>query len=199
MTYTLVGAYAGIGSRETPDPVLHIMAYIARVLRDLGFILHSGGADGADTAFERGCADPSKMIIFLPWNYFNYRGEMPCQLLPEAFLLGEKYHKYWPSLKQGPRKLMARNSHQVLGMDLNSPVKFVLCWTPDGCEHHDAREFKKGGTGGTGQAISIASMADIPVINMFNHGWLERLVILTGFDFKKLRERLNDRASFHHT
>lgn len=166
------------------------MAYIARVLNELGFILNTGGADGADTAFEKGCADPDKMVVFLPWDYFNGRGVMPYPLHPDGFKLGEKYHKGWAKLKLGPRKLMARNAQQVLGPELDEPVLFVLCWTQDGCEHDDTRTYL---TGGTGQAISIASRADIPVINMKNMGWLERLSIVAGYDFRHLRERLNDR------
>ena len=27
---------------------------------------------------------------------------------------------------------MARNVHQVLGADLKTPVKMIICWTPDG-------------------------------------------------------------------
>jgi len=47
--------YAGIGSRSTPDNVLGIMEKLGIVLAKKGFILRSGGADGADKAFEKGC------------------------------------------------------------------------------------------------------------------------------------------------
>ena len=41
-------AYAGIGSRETPDQVLQIMTDLAVALAKEKFTLRSGGAGGAD-------------------------------------------------------------------------------------------------------------------------------------------------------
>lgn len=58
---------------------------------------------------------------------------------------------------------MIRNAYQVLGKNLKSPVKFVLCYTDDGCQT-DAERTRK--TGGTGQAITIADFNNIPVINL---------------------------------
>ena len=47
--------YAGIGSRETPGLMLGAFARIGEFLAKKGYTLRSGGADGADTAFEVGC------------------------------------------------------------------------------------------------------------------------------------------------
>ena len=47
--------YAGIGSRETPKVVCDMMYKIGAAHADLGLTLRSGGAIGADIAFERGC------------------------------------------------------------------------------------------------------------------------------------------------
>ena len=46
--------YAGIGSRKTPDDVLAFMQRIAQWLAKRNYILRSGAAQGADTAFENG-------------------------------------------------------------------------------------------------------------------------------------------------
>ncbi len=167
-------AYAGIGSRETPLEVADTMYSVAAFLRCEGYILRSGGAPGADTAFERGCARKDMMEIFLPWNYFNDHGKQEVPITEKAMEIAAQYHPGWKHLKQGPRKLMARNVYQILGANLNpeEKVKFVLCWTPDGCESGTTRT---RATGGTGQAISIATAYDVPVINMFNKDWESRL------------------------
>lgn len=47
--------YAGIGSRNTPEPVLALMQRCATRLEVLGYTLRSGGANGADSSFEAGC------------------------------------------------------------------------------------------------------------------------------------------------
>lgn len=47
--------YAGIGSRETPEWVLTIFERMGSWMAKRGDKLRSGGADGADSAFENGC------------------------------------------------------------------------------------------------------------------------------------------------
>lgn len=57
--------YAGIGSRNTPADILDLMTHLARRLDSRGYTLRSGGADGADAAFERGAMldTPSEFIL----------------------------------------------------------------------------------------------------------------------------------------
>lgn len=158
--------YAGIGSRETPEEVLTAMKTLARLLARKKFTLRSGGAKGADQAFEEGATmESGPREIFLPWRKFE---ENDSQLFPpslEAAELAATVHKGYPYLSHGAQKLIARNMHQILGKNLDSPVKFVLCWTPDGCSS-EATYTKK--TGGTGSAIAIASRHNIPIFNLFN-------------------------------
>lgn len=155
--------YAGIGSRSTPDHVLQVMRKVAHRLSELGYTLLSGGAAGADSAFEEGCF--GKKEIYLPWPGFRHLKGRHCVTLPsaEAFRVAEAVHPAWKRLNDTAQALMARNSHQVLGADLRSPVDFVVCWTPDGCESEAARS---RATGGTGQAIALADRWGIPVVNL---------------------------------
>ena len=53
--------YAGIGSRSTPSSILSIMTILGKTLAQNGYILRSGGAEGADKAFEIGCNEVSGM------------------------------------------------------------------------------------------------------------------------------------------
>ncbi len=46
--------YSGIGSRETPDDIIDVMKQLGKKLADQGWILRTGGAKGADQAFELG-------------------------------------------------------------------------------------------------------------------------------------------------
>ncbi|MHB8252041.1 DUF4326 domain-containing protein [Acidithiobacillus sp.] len=155
--------FAGIGSRSTPDPVLQVMRKVAHRLSELGYTLLSGGAAGADSAFEEGCF--GKKEIYLPWPGFRHLQGRHCVTLPsaEAFRVAEAIHPAWKRLNDTAQALMARNSHQILGADLRSPVDFVVCWTPDGCESEATRSRT---TGGTGQAIALADRWGIPVVNL---------------------------------
>lgn len=154
------GPYAGIGARATPAPILGMMRRLARALDARGFTLRSGGATGADSAFEAG-ADGAE--VFLPWRGFNGRAApigFDCPT-PEAHALSARFHPNWASLSYSARRLHARNAHQVLGLDLSTPALFVLCWTPDG-----AVAATSSTTGGTGQAIRIAAAHEVPVFNL---------------------------------
>ena len=64
--------YAGIGSRKAPKEAIDRMAELAEELAGKGYTLRSGGAGGADKAFEKGCdAVDGKKEIYLPWEGFN--------------------------------------------------------------------------------------------------------------------------------
>jgi hypothetical protein len=156
--------YAGIGSRKTPRVLQPQMCSIARALESRGWMLHSGGADRADTWFEEGVRDPANARIFLPWPDFNGHASSLHDVCERAHEIARQFHPAYHRLSAAGRLLMGRNSYQVLGPDLASPVTCVVCWTPDG-----------EATGGTGQALRIAAAHDVPVFNLHDATALERL------------------------
>lgn len=168
--------YAGIGSRETPDHVLAIMRKCAARLCQIGFILRTGGAKGADSAFEDGCLKASRQV-FLPWRGFMGNSSPLYDLsnFGEAHDLASTLHPAWGRLKASEMRLHARNMYQVLGYSLSLPARFVLCYSKDGAET-EAEVTRQ--TGGTGQAIRLASRAGIPVFNMARSCALDRLAEL---------------------
>jgi hypothetical protein len=161
--------YTGIGSRNTPIDVLETMVKIAAYLERLGYTLRSGGAAGADSAFEQG-AVTRDMEIYLPWIGFNNRPsdppyypmeKMSLKLMNIAAEITEKYHPAWQYLSVPAAKLHIRNAFQVLGQDLKTPSKFIVCWT--------------GPAGGTTQALRIAEAQKIPVFNLTNPNAIDDL------------------------
>lgn len=145
--------YTGVGSRETPKDVLDLMFLIAAKAAQEGHTLRSGGARGADKAFEAGCDSVrGKKEIYRPH-----------QATPEAMLLAAQFHPTWKGLSEDFKRLHERNSFQVLGINLNLPSDRLICWTPDGCISHAQRT---RATGGTGTAISIASANHIMICNL---------------------------------
>lgn len=165
--------YAGIGSRKTPAQVLDYMRRVASRFADLGFLLRSGAADGADSAFEEGCDSRVGIKeIWLPWPGFNKNFDSNVYPGNAHAELAATLHPAWSVLGVGPRKLHSRNVGQILGPDLLRPVDFVLCWTPDGCESESNRTRD---TGGTGTAIVLASRRGIPIFNLKNDNAKGRL------------------------
>lgn len=151
--------YTGIGSRETPPEVLKLMRDIGAYLGSRGHTLRSGGADGADSAFEQGCdAVKGKKEIYLPWRDFNGNKSEFYRTMPEAEVIAARLHPAWDRCSRGARSLHARNIHQVLGQDLKSPSKRVIFWAPTSSD----------GTpkGGTRTAVVLALEWDIQVSNL---------------------------------
>lgn len=147
--------YAGIGSRETPYEVLEYFTNIAAYFSSKGFILRSGGAGGADKAFENGCDRINGIKeVYLPWKYFESSNSNLIVSNIKAFEIAQSFHPIWDRLSDGAKKLQARNSHQVLGEDLETPSNFIICWTKNG-----------KGQGGTGQALRIAKHYQIPIFD----------------------------------
>lgn len=153
--------YAGIGSRQTPPEILAQMTEVAKELEAKGFTLNTGVTfggkeEGADEAFSKGA---TKKNLFAP----EQAGEREMKIAKEI-------HPNWNALvEKGPGgpKLMARNTNQVFGENLDTPVDFVLFY---------AKETKGiRPEGGTGQAVEMARRKGIPTINMANPNWREQL------------------------
>ena len=164
--------YAGIGSRQTPPEVLAYMRKLAERLAVNGFMLRSGAADGADSAFEDGSrAAGGAAEIWLPWKGFQGRSE-GCFAGPLHRKIASTLHPRWTALRPAVQSLHARNVGQVLGADCATPAAFVVCWTSDGCETEVERSSK---TGGTGLAIHLADRQAVPVFNLARDGARDRL------------------------
>jgi len=134
--------YAGIGNRDISTSVQESLVSCANYLSENGYIVRSGGAQGADYAFEIG----SKESVILK----------PKDATSEAIELASRYHPAWDKCNEYVRKLHGRNAMIILGKHLDSPVDFVLCFAKNEC------------TGGTALGIRIARDYKIPVINLYS-------------------------------
>ena len=154
--------YAGIGSRQTPAEILRGMQVMAAELANDGWGLRTGGADGADSAFEAGhrlATGESHLEVYVPWYGYNERWHgiefKNAGIEADAKTMAANAHPAWGRCSQGARKLHARNVEIILGTDLREPVDAVVCWTPDG-----------EASGGTGLGIRLAERYGIPVFNL---------------------------------
>jgi len=147
--------FAGVGSRETPAPVLALMREVSATLSEGGWRLRTGEAVGADSAFREGAEAVGRAgDIFT----IKPRPDIPgsiCDLRPVHLRMLNSVHPKPDALSPVARKLMARNGSQVFGTDFTEPSDLVICWTVGG----------KGG-GGTGQAIRLARSVGIPVLDL---------------------------------
>lgn len=140
------------------------MERLAESMGRNGWTLRSGAADGADSAFERGCDRVGgKKEIFLPWRLFNDHPSGWHNPSPAAARIAAEHIQWWDSLSDAVQKLHARNVHQVLGYNLKEPVACVIYWTEGGVLK-----------GGTATALKVARAYNIPSY------WLKGEESLTG-------------------
>ena len=172
-------AYAGVGSRRTPRDVLDAMGDIAQTLGDAGAALSTGGAHGADKAFETGALRTDAPItVHTPWP--GYNGYQPGRD-PETDIdivhpkstqtvaghsyadLAREHHPHWKRCGRGARALFLRNVSILAGaLDDDGgtlPVRAVIAYTPNGLPV--GRE-----AGGTGHTLRTAASLDIPCVNL---------------------------------
>lgn len=155
-------AYAGIGSRDITPTERNQITRIANYLVAKGYFLYSGGADGADKAFEESCRGYG--LKFLPWPGFNmvqyskiYSTVIHSDESMESVM---KYHPAPHVLSEAARKLMSRNYYQIHGFGDLPKVDFVVCCADP------IRNSNGEVKGGTGQAVRIALDLNIPVFNI---------------------------------
>jgi len=162
--------YTGIGSRETPRSIMRVMYKFGYALGKMGCLLRSGGAIGADSAFELGCvAVNGPKAIYLPRvgfqkkypnsqeGYYLYNESLDTELrkLVEEFHPSSKYLEEWGW------KFMMRNCHQVLGFNLDEPTDFILMYSSK--VKYDSEGLIYDCKGGTGFAVRLAYAYKIPV------------------------------------
>lgn len=155
----MLRTYTGIGARATPPEVLGLMTRAAFALMKRGYVLRSGHAIGADSAFERGAGAAAQIFLPAP----GWRGSASsfhARTLGEgvwgrAREIAATHHPAFAGLSRFVQDLHTRNVFQVLGPALDSPSEFVLCWTADG-----------EASGGTGQALRVAASHGVPVYNL---------------------------------
>lgn len=139
---------------------------MTRFARLQGRVCRSGGAEGADESFE----SAHRLDLYLPWrnfrnksgiwNYSQRQLDFADSVLREAFP-----HSL---VKPTTRALFRRNVWQIVGVCHSlkdvKPSEFVVCWTPDGATCLDEYDIQT--TGGTGIAINVASLFNVPVCNL---------------------------------
>lgn len=177
--------YTGVGSRKTPENITDLMSNIAVVLYGADYILRSGRAEGSDYAFQRGAefkynqnimisSTRLKQEIYIPNKRFNVNYGRLGELDPsnwdnykEAEDLMFSIHPKGEYLRGFAREAHIRNMYQVLGVDLNTPSEFLICYA--------TTDISGNVMGGTASAWKLAKRYHIPCYNLAVKGDLEKL------------------------
>ena len=113
----IVGGIVVLWDARTGESLHQFRAH-PRDVRTLAFspdgrTLATGGADGADTAFEHAAGEMAH--IYLPWPAFNGRTDRPGRTRPrpEAYAMAKTVHPAWDRLPSGARALRFCSSAPV--------------------------------------------------------------------------------------
>jgi hypothetical protein len=182
------GFYTGVGSRETPLNCLYMMSKLAMIFEKKNYILRSGCAIGADSAFEDILYNPAthaeiyipnlgfplKMGTNMKNHYIVPKDNLGKKLYHDAMILihSKRIHKAWERCQNYIMDLHNRNMFQVLGKDLKTKSKFTVCYTSSGEKEYGQTDQN---TGGTATAINASSLHGVEVFNLGNKEDYNRL------------------------
>lgn len=160
--------FTGVGSRQTPVKVLHLMVRLGRTATDLGYKLRSGDAPGSDRAFYYGAKLSKNYKECLPEIYIVEDGFRGRRTDGEEFYdvssfsnkdkareLAKETRGNFHGLKELGIELHTRNTYQVLGKDLDNVSDIIFSY----CK----LDRNNKPTGGTATAIKLANKVGVPI------------------------------------
>jgi len=157
-----------------PPQIEDKLIELSKVLLAKGYIFRYNGDN--DSTFGKILNIEGGLIdTYLPWKKFNTE-VTPKMIRPveQAYKHASYYHLAFAKLPNPVRTILARDVHVLTGEDCKRPVRFIVCYTPDGCETKEKINFKT--TGNLSFSITIASNINIPVFNLKNDDAVNRLV-----------------------
>jgi len=175
MTNTTPTYVACIGSRETPIHILRWMQHTGEAIVRAGYTIVSGNAPGADQAWAQGGnrADPSKVVLCLPWNGFEEKTIHPDNIVrildgesprgKRHFDRAEAAHDAWHQMTPGGQRLHARNAMIVDGA---------------------LAVFGYVNGGGTRTAFKLAQMLGVPTYDVRNPAVQKAVLELVAIEHK---------------
>jgi len=154
--------YVITGDRSTPPEVTSRLVAVMKQLEEKHFTTRSSGLDGPDATIIK---DSANLELFLPWKPFNGLESKNYFNTKECLVIAKQFHPAFDGLKPAIHAFLGCNVRLILGNNLKSAARFMLCYTEDGAESDKTKSSK---TGNLGLAISIASAMRVPVFN-FRH------------------------------
>lgn len=173
--------FTGIGSRIVPSSIFNVLYRIGKLLNQDGWTLRTGTAEGCDQAFRDSYAyNPTKIEIYSPRDilFTNKYGNKE-----QAIQIARMHHPCYDRIQsEYVKALLARNTYQIFGNDLNSPSDIVFCYTENA-------EIK----GGSAIVLRIAYERNIPVVNLGNPKHLQAIInyINQGIFIQRLNKAFN--------
>lgn len=133
---------------------------------------HTGNADSHMQNAIRKIED-AKVVSFIPWKKFNPDIDNPVLPNPLGYQIALTIHKAYMRLPSAVRAILARDVNAITGPEATDPVDFIITWSDGGDEVISRKtDFKK--LGNNTFILMLAKRANIPVLNVYNPGFIEK-------------------------
>lgn len=163
------------GEGGLPPEIEEKFIELSKVLLGKGFIYRYGGDSNNDLYGKILNIEGGLIDTYLPWKKFNTTVTAKLSKPTEqAYKHAMHYHLGFAKMKPTVRAMLAKDVHVLVGEDCKRPVRFMICYTPDGCETKEKINYKT--TGFASFPITVACAANIPVFNLKNDDAVNRLV-----------------------
>lgn len=164
------GYVAIVGSRETPLDELELMVRLGRTCTDFGLAVSSGDAFGADRAGWYGAMQSRVYSEIGSRIYLTDSAKNRTRATTLGFIIAEDYPEHWDMAKSlafaargsfgGLNEygigLHTRNVYQILGHNLDEPIKLMFYYAKPVGNPKDERV-----SGGTNTAVQLAKQSNI--------------------------------------
>lgn len=168
--------YTVAGSRKTPVAVLETMRQVAKALDYSGYVLRTCASHGPGLIAYGASQEATGLgQRWVPWLGFD--GHFESIHLPdrEHFRLAQALRNDWHILPNATQAMKACNVAELLGVGLDQPSRFLLCYSA--CAAQSPQELTRH-SGATGELIRLADYLEIPVVNFARDDALQRLYTL---------------------
>jgi len=162
---------------DIPADAADRIAKVAKGLMDKGYVFrHTGSADNA-LQNQIIAMEGATFKTHLPWKGFNKGITDPILANGTGYRIAVGIHKSYMKLPASVRAILSRDVNAITGEEATDPVDFIITWTDGGDEFIGKNvDFKK--IGNNTFILMLAKRATIPVVNVYNDSFLDKLKTL---------------------
>jgi len=159
---------------DIPEEAANNILALARGLMAKGYTFRHTGNKDNNLQSKIVKLEDSVVKSYLPWKKFNTTVTDPILATPLGYRIAIGVHKAYMKLPPAVRAILARDVNAMLGVDATDPVDFIITWSDGGAEALSKNsDFKK--IGNNSFCLMIASRANIPVVNVFNTNFIDKM------------------------
>lgn len=158
---------------DLPEDAVKNILTLAKAMMGQGYVFrHTGNVDNVLQKAIIGL-EGANYKSYLPWKKYNPDIKTPTLPTEFGYRTAITIHKRFMNMPPAVRAIISRDVNALLGTEVTDPVDVVIAWTDGGAEALTKNiDFKK--IGNNTFMLQVARRANIPVVNVYNSGFIDR-------------------------